>query len=54
MANTVANNDEHAEEHAADERPQQQFHFWRIFIVCNLVVAFCAFSAWIVSTYFYD
>ena len=53
MANTVANTNENAEEHAAEEQPRQ-FHFWRIFIVCNLVVAFCAFSAWIVSTYFYD
>ena len=30
------------------------FHFWRIAIFCWLVVAFCAGSAWLVTTYFYD
>jgi hypothetical protein len=32
----------------------RQFHFWRIVIVCWAVVAFCAGSAWIISTYFND
>jgi hypothetical protein len=32
----------------------QQFHFWRIMFVCWGVVAFCALSAWVISTYFYE
>ena len=31
----------------------KQFHFWRIVAVCWAVVAFCAGSAWVISTYFY-